>query len=275
MQDKLKKLFQEINIEDTVLTCFENSSIEKVVLYDQNKIIEFLINTENLIPIEIYNELLDKLTNTFNTFELVKLVIIPNNIDYSKLKDYYLSIMNEICIDRFKYQIFLDRNIDIENNTITIKAYNKIECTDLIKLKQELIDKLFNYGFKVEINIDLVLEGDKELIDKIEHEKEISEEVSNNNPNPVPKKEIDEPKKTPYRAKKSAEITEMSRLIKEAVSKLPPKERTVVEYRFYRNMQVKDIATQIGLSSSRVTRIVQASLNSVKEYLNSKGLQGY
>lgn len=73
----------------------------------------------------------------------------------------------------------------------------------------------------------------------------------------------------------SAEITEMSRLIKEAVSKLPPKERTVVEYRFYRNMQVKDIATQIGLSSSRVTRIVQASLNSVKEYLNSKGLQGY
>jgi len=73
----------------------------------------------------------------------------------------------------------------------------------------------------------------------------------------------------------NAEITEMSRLIKEAISKLPPKERTVVEYRFYRNMQVKDIATQIGLSSSRVTRIVQASLNSVREYLQSKGLQGY
>lgn len=67
----------------------------------------------------------------------------------------------------------------------------------------------------------------------------------------------------------NAEISEMGRMIREAISTLPPKERTVVEYRFYRNMQVKDIATQIGLSSSRVTRIVQASLNIIKEYLHA------
>lgn len=72
-----------------------------------------------------------------------------------------------------------------------------------------------------------------------------------------------------------AEITEMGKMIREAISKLPAKERTVVEYRFYRNMQVKDIAKQVGLSSSRVTRIVQASLNSVKEFLNAKGQFGY
>lgn len=72
-----------------------------------------------------------------------------------------------------------------------------------------------------------------------------------------------------------AEITELGRMVREAIAKLPPKERTVVEYRFYRNMQVKDIARQVGLSSSRVTRIVQSSLNTVKEYLNSKGQQGY
>lgn len=73
----------------------------------------------------------------------------------------------------------------------------------------------------------------------------------------------------------NAEITEMGRMIREAIAKLPPKERTVVEYRFYRNMQVKDIAKQVGLSSSRVTRIVQASLNTVKEYLNSHEQYGY
>lgn len=67
----------------------------------------------------------------------------------------------------------------------------------------------------------------------------------------------------------SAEITELGRMIRVAISKLPPKERTVVEYRFYRNMQVKDIATQVGLSPSRVTRIVQASLAQIKEYLNA------
>ena len=73
----------------------------------------------------------------------------------------------------------------------------------------------------------------------------------------------------------SAEISEMGKMIRAAISKLPPKERTVVEYRFYRNMQVKDIATQIGLSPSRVTRIVQSSLNSVREYLNAHEQYGY
>ena len=73
----------------------------------------------------------------------------------------------------------------------------------------------------------------------------------------------------------NAEITEMGRMVREAISTLPPKERTVVEYRFYRNMQVKDIAIQIGLSPSRVTRIVQSSLNTIKEYLNSHEQFGY
>ena len=73
----------------------------------------------------------------------------------------------------------------------------------------------------------------------------------------------------------NAEITEMGKMVREAISKLPPKERTVVEYRFYRNMQVKDIATQIGLSPSRVTRIVQSSLNNIREYLNSREQYGY
>ena len=67
----------------------------------------------------------------------------------------------------------------------------------------------------------------------------------------------------------AAEITEMGRMIKEAIATLPQKDRTIVEYRFYRNMQVKEIARQVGLSSSRITRIVQAALNSVREYLEA------
>lgn len=63
------------------------------------------------------------------------------------------------------------------------------------------------------------------------------------------------------------ELIELSKAIKKAIASLPPKERTIVEYRFYRNLQIKDIATQVGLSSSRITRIVQAALNNIREYL--------
>lgn len=73
----------------------------------------------------------------------------------------------------------------------------------------------------------------------------------------------------------NAEITEMGRMIREAISKLPPKERTVVEYRFYRGMQVKEIAKAMGLSSSRITRIVQFSLNHIREYLQKRDLTEY
>ena len=79
----------------------------------------------------------------------------------------------------------------------------------------------------------------------------------------------------PVMIDEKAEIVEMSKLIKQAIAKLPQKERTVVEYRFYRNMQAKDIATMIGLSPSRITRIIQFSLNQIREYLKSKGREDY
>lgn len=72
-----------------------------------------------------------------------------------------------------------------------------------------------------------------------------------------------------------AEISELSKLIKEAISRLPQKDKIIVEYRFYRNLQVKQIATMVGLSNSRVTRIVQSALNQVREYLNKRGLTSY
>ena len=72
-----------------------------------------------------------------------------------------------------------------------------------------------------------------------------------------------------------AEIVEMSKLVKAAIASLPQKERTVVEYRFYRNMQAKDIATMVGLSPSRITRIIQFSLNEIREFLKSRGREDY
>ena len=72
-----------------------------------------------------------------------------------------------------------------------------------------------------------------------------------------------------------AEIVEMSKLIKQAIARLPQKERTVVEYRFYRNMQAKDIANMIGLSPSRITRIIQFALNQIREYLKARGREDY
>ena len=212
MQDKLEKLFKEINVEDNLLSYFNNASINKVIIYDNHKLLDFIINTEEVLPIEVYNNILYKLISYFNTIDKVKLIIKPKNIDYNLIPTYYLDIMKNICLDRSKYNIFLDRDIIVDKNILNIKTYNKVECTNMISLKEELTQKMRNYGFDIDLNIDLVLEGDTDLKNKIESEKEITIEP----PKVVAKKEIDTDNKKPtYRAKKTTEITPVKDVIYE------------------------------------------------------------
>ena len=213
MQDKLQKLFNEIGLDDNLLSYFSNASIEKVIIYDNNKLLDFIINTSEVLPIDVYNNVLYKLGAYFNTIDEIKLIIKAKNIDNSKIFEYYLDIMKNVCLDRNKYNIFLDREINIEDNVITIKTYNKIECTNMLSLKQELIDKMHRYGFEIDINIDLVLDGDEELKNKIEKEKEVTIEKSK--AIKIEKAEEQAEKKTPYRAKKSTEITPIKDVIYE------------------------------------------------------------
>ena len=213
MQDRLEKLLTEIKIEDNLLSYFNHAKIDKVIVYDNNKQLDFIINTDSVLPIEVYDKVQSSLKNYFNQIELIKLVIVPNNVESNLIKEYYLHILKNICLDRNKYNIFLDREPLIENNTITIQVFNKIECTNMLSLKQELITKMHDYGFNIDINIDLVLDGDKELQAKIADEKEESIEKTKK----VAKAKKEEPieKKPAYRAKKSAEITPIKDVIYE------------------------------------------------------------
>ena len=214
MQDKLQRLFNEIKVDDNLLSYFDNASIEKIVIYDGNKLLDFIINTDYVLPIDVYNNILYKLISYFNSIDEIKLIINPKEIDENLIKEYYLNIMKNICLDRNKYNIFLDRDIDVNNNIITVKAFNKIECTNMISLKQELIDKMHNYGFNIDINIDLVIDGDKNLLNQIEAEKEVTITAPNRTSTQTKKEDVSE-KKTPYRAKKSTEITPIKDVIYE------------------------------------------------------------
>ena len=66
------------------------------------------------------------------------------------------------------------------------------------------------------------------------------------------------------------EVSELGKAVKRAIQALPAREKYIMECRFYKNMQVKDIADEMGLSSSRITRIVQSSLEDVRKYLKDR-----
>lgn len=63
------------------------------------------------------------------------------------------------------------------------------------------------------------------------------------------------------------ELKELSKAIKKTISKLPNKERIILEKRFYKGEKVKDISKDLKISPSRVSRIIQTGLDKVKNAL--------
>lgn len=105
-------------------------------------------------------------------FNNVRLYIDVKDIDYSLVTEYFSSILKDIALDMAKYNVFLDRSITLVDKTLRIDAYNKVECTSLITIKNDIINKLKCYGFKdIDIDINLSLDGNKDLINQIENEK--------------------------------------------------------------------------------------------------------
>ena len=65
----------------------------------------------------------------------------------------------------------------------------------------------------------------------------------------------------------NAEMVEMARIVKEAISKLPKREREIIEARFYKNMKMREIGDVFNISPSRISRILQGGLEKVKREL--------
>ena len=70
----------------------------------------------------------------------------------------------------------------------------------------------------------------------------------------------------------SLELNELNKAIRKAITKLPPREKMVLEMRFFKGKKMREIAAELKISSSRVSRIVQAGLDRVKVDLKRQGL---
>ena len=211
MGDKLNKLIKEVGLKEEYYTYFKDSDVIKVIVYDDNEQYDFIISNKFILPLSVYNELLLCLKKCFNN---VRLYIDVKDIDYSLVTEYFSSILKDIALDMAKYNVFLDRNITLVDKTLRIDVYNKVECTNLITIKNDIINKIKCYGFKdIDIDINLSLDGNKDLINQIENEKVVEYTPSYNMNTASSKKE--EVTKSTYRAKKSSEVTEIKDIMYE------------------------------------------------------------
>jgi RNA polymerase sigma factor (sigma-70 family) len=74
-----------------------------------------------------------------------------------------------------------------------------------------------------------------------------------------------------YTPEELTEIKEMSKVVREAIAKLPEREKQIIEARFFKNMKMREIGEVFNISPSRTSRIVQSGLDKIKVELQRRG----
>ena len=210
--DRLQKLLKEIDFNSDYYNHFKNATIDKVIIYDNNKCFDFIINIEENLPLEVYLTLLTKLKNKFNKVENVELTIVPINNNYDYLNDYLNFFINTLSS---KYQLFKDRNYEIDNNIIHYPYYNQIEESNLKIIKDSLENALKRYGFNLTISLELNKEKDNEILKEIEKEKASTQIIIPTTSKTTETKQVEENPNKNYRPKRSKEITKVKDIIYE------------------------------------------------------------
>lgn len=75
--------------------------------------------------------------------------------------------------------------------------------------------------------------------------------------------------KTP---EESIEFSELKEGILESMKKLPPRERELIEYKFFKEKKLREIAEEFNISQSRISRIIQTGLDRIKKDLSKQGI---
>lgn len=75
--------------------------------------------------------------------------------------------------------------------------------------------------------------------------------------------------KTP---EESIEFSELKDCILESLKKLPPRERELIEYKFFKEKKLREIAEEFNISQSRISRIIQTGLDRIKKNLAKQGI---
>ena len=68
------------------------------------------------------------------------------------------------------------------------------------------------------------------------------------------------------------ELSELKAEIIESMKKLPPRERELIEYKFFKEKKLREIAEEFNISQSRISRIIQSGLDKIKRDLKRQGI---
>ena len=135
MENKTLEFLNTIGINEDYLDYFKDSYVEKVSINKQTNRFHFILNINNILPINVYEDLLESLKESFH--HEITLTINYNTNNYTNIEEYINKIINNYTKEELRYAVFKDRQIEINDQTILFPVYNKIEAININSIKKE------------------------------------------------------------------------------------------------------------------------------------------
>ena len=196
--------------------------------------------------IKDYQELIDTLAKV----EYKKLSA-KHLIDFSELVNIGTQVIHKLCAnsepDKYN-KSYLSTAIKWAIRNEVRRRYKwyvlKNQQENLVVLDEENQNSIREAVYKTILSVDEMAEGD----------------------NPT---QIKDTKRNPEEV---VLFSELSESIKKAIKNLPPREKELIECKFFNDKKLREISEEFNLSPSRISRIIQSGLNRIRKELVKQNL---
>lgn len=201
-----------------------------------------------------------KITKKFNIKDYQELIDTLAKVEYKKLSSKHLIDFSELINigTQVVHKLCSDTPPD---------KYNRSYISTSIKwaIRNEIRRRYKWYVLKNK-NEFAVTEENQNIISEAVYKTILSVEELQEGENPTQIKDF---KRNP---EEKILFFELSESIKEAVKSLPPRERDLIEAKFYKDKKLKEISDEFNLSPSRISRIIQSGISKIRKELAKQNL---
>ena len=214
MDEKQLRFLENIGINEDYIEYFNGSEVLKVLIDKESNSFHFVMKIANILDIEVYDDLLLSLRDAFNYD--IKLTLEFDGDDYSKVGGYVNRIIEGYSSESIRFGVFKNRSVEVDGKVVNFLVYNKIEEMNISNKVRDIVKTLKEYGFNnIEFNVKLENKEDTELLDRIESERNVSNDFKYSEKKSSEVSTNSSGEKTYYRPRKSNEVTKIKDLLYE------------------------------------------------------------
>ncbi len=201
-----------------------------------------------------------KLITKFNIKDYQDLIDTIAKVEYKKLSSKHLIDFSELINIGTQVIHKLCANAEPDK-------YNKSYLSTAIKwaIRNEIRRRYKWYVLKNRQDITVDEENQSEIREAV-YKTILSVDEMAEGDNPT---QIKDSKRNP---EETIIFSELSESIKEAIKNLPPREKELIECKFFKDKKLREISEEFNLSPSRISRIIQSGLNKIRKELVKQNL---